>query len=71
VAKQWEILTGLDRDTGTGVVQLIFAGEYVRLLPDDASALGFELMRAAGYAKAVGGVAAPTADAETGAAPAS
>lgn len=65
--KQWEILTGVDRETEQGVVQLIVSGvpsrpDYLRLTPEDASALGMELMRAAAYAKASGGGQPPEAE---------
>lgn len=70
MARRWEILTGIDRETEQGVVQIILRGEpgrpdYMRLTTDEANALSMELMRAAAYAKAAGGVAAPAADVET------
>jgi hypothetical protein len=76
VSKQWEVLTGRDRETDTGVVQLIVSGEpgrpdYVRLEPDDARALGMELLQAAAFAKVAGSDKLPATDEDAGAEPAS
>jgi hypothetical protein len=76
VAKQWEVLTGRDRETDTGVVQLIFSGEpgrpdYLRLEADDARALGMELLQAAAYAKVAGSDKLPATGEDAGAEPAS